>query len=267
MVSMALSMDKKHMGSASIKNLVRALEIYERARSKASCKKKKFSLWFKIMNALNQIGNVYFHQHMTDDAGEKYCEALKISKKFVNADVADNSCVSIHVADIINNIACVKAEKKEYEQSISLYNQALELQISALGEIDPAVSITLNNIGTMNCKARQYEVALKSYKQVLKMRRQIFNKDHPSIADVLIDIGIIYGKKRDYEKAGRALKEALRVAMITYGDKHPKISMIYEQLGVIARKGGDEMQSAHYFKVAQSIDDMDTFSSHHLKGY
>lgn len=254
MVAMALSMDKIGMSNESLEELTQALEIYGYARSITSNPAQKSVYWFQITNALNQIGNIYFHQRMMEEAGEKYSQALRASKEFLNEALPEDSCLSLHVADIINNVACVKAEQKDYEKSIHLFNQALELQIAGLGEEDPAVSITLNNIGTMNFKARKFEVALKSYKQVLKMRRFLFHRDHYTVAEVLVDIAMTYEKKRDYDRAARSLKEALRVTSITYGTKHEKIFDIYNKLGVLAKKAGHEEQSVKYFQAARSAD-------------
>ena len=255
MVSMALSMSKLDMCEAAIANLEAALSMYTRSKNHLKNRAQNLDIWFRIMNATNQVGNVYFQQNKVDEAGAKYREALQMSKKFALEEISEDSCLSLHVSEIINNIACVKAEQKQYEDSISLFNQALELQIASLGEVDPAVSITLNNIGTMNFRARKYEVALKAYKQVLKMRRCIFNADHYSICDVLIDIALCYKKKRDYDRGTRALKEALRIARKTYGDKHKKVHEIYEALGTIAEKSGNVERSEYYFGVANSIDD------------
>lgn len=245
-------MEKRDMCSEGYNHLIEAIEIYEYQRCRTFCKRKRNGMWFKIMNALNQMGNLYFQEEMIEAAGRKYNEALRASKKFVlNDDIPKDSCVSLHVADILNNLACVKAMKKDYDKAISLYNQALDLQSSTLGEVDPAVSITLHNIGTMNFRAKNYEVALKSYKQVLKMRRTIFTKDHHSIADVLIDIAAIYEKRHDNDRALRLLKESLRIAKVTYEDEHEKVIDIYDKVNLMEQKIHKKKRTDYYYELAR----------------
>lgn len=267
-MSMALAMEAIGYYEQGLESLEEALDIYKICSARTKNERKGNALWFKVVNAHNQLGNMHFNQGFVDHASVKYYEALKASGKG-NTKPGD-SCLSMHVADILNNIASVKAIHGEFEDSISTYHSALELQMHILGEDDPAIAITLNNIGTMNFHAKKYEVALKSYKQVLKMRREILGRNDPSVSDALVNIAITYKKKRDYGRAERALEESLRIARIHFAEDHEKIADIFVNLGLIAKSRGDTHTANIRFQKALAMykttdDEHPTIKSlHHL---
>lgn len=253
LVSMAMAMESVGRFEEGMEALEGALKIYKVSSVRTNSERKANALWFKVVNVLNQIGNIYFRLGMIDVANEKYHDALKASGQSVTDRDVNDSCLSMHVADILNNIASVRAITKDFEESISMYNSALELQMDVLGEDDPAVAITLNNIGTMNFHAKKYEVALKSYKQVLKMRRDILGRDHLSVSDALVNVAIVYKKKREYDRSERALEEALRIVRKHFDEETERTADIYVNFGLIAQKRGDTEGANNYFSDALHI--------------
>lgn len=258
LVSMASAMESTGWYNEGIEALTEALRIFELSSIRAKSERKANASWLKVVNALNQMGNIYFGLGMLDIAMEKYHDALTTSGQPVTDHDLDGSCLSMHVAEILNNIASVRAIKKEFEESISMYNSALELQTDVLGEDDPAIANTLNNIGTMNFHARKYEVALKSYKQVLKMRRQILGRDDLSVSDALVNVAIVYKKKREYARAERTLEESLRIVRMHFDDENERTADIYVNMGLVAKKRRhDETATRHFqnaLRIYESVD-------------
>ena len=133
-------------------------------------------------------------------------------------------------ADILNNIANLHGERKEWTDAIRHYNYALHLQIQQLGEDNSIIANTLSNIGTVNHRAGNLNGALKAYKQVAKMRKNCLGNGI-EVADAIVRVALVQSQMGLFDKAESMYSTALRIAIRDVGKRHIKVATIMIAIG------------------------------------
>jgi tetratricopeptide (TPR) repeat protein len=89
---------------------------------------------------------------------------------------------------ILNNMACVQYELKDYKQAEALFQEALDLQREIFSS-DPLflkqVSIVLCNIAFLHAKSGSFPKALIELEGALQIRQDILHEDNDSLSDIL----------------------------------------------------------------------------------
>ncbi|KAL3756176.1 hypothetical protein ACHAWU_007127 [Discostella pseudostelligera] len=89
---------------------------------------------------------------------------------------------------ILNNMACVQYELKDYKQAEALFQEALDLQ-REIFSTDPIflkqVSIVLCNIAFLHAKSGSFPKALIELEGALQIRQDILHEDNDSLSDIL----------------------------------------------------------------------------------
>ena len=76
----------------------------------------------------------------------------------------------------------IRKQRGEYAEALTVYEEALEIQLKSLGNSHPAVAVTISNIGLINYQTRNYTKALDHYQEALRIRRDAFGENNLEVA-------------------------------------------------------------------------------------
>lgn len=132
---------------------------------------------------LIEMGNVYFHQGLYDEAAEKYRIALEKFRK-INILFAQ--------ATALNNLGLICIEKGDYDGALSYFTQALELR--KIYQEEPYLILhSYKLLGDLYSLQGQEEQAMKYYKKIVRMKipvgeGNIKGLSYESIGDILVKL-------------------------------------------------------------------------------
>ena len=185
-----------------------------------------------------------------------YNEALKFYRKALDIKPDD--------AELQDSAGLCSLRLALYDEAESLFDKALKIEASTVGE-DTANSATyLNNIGEVLRAKGDYEGALEKYGQALEIDINYFGEDHPNVARGYNNIGSVLNAKGDYEGALEKYGRALEIFQGTFGVVHPNMAETYNNIGEVLRAKGDYEGALEKYGRALEID-MKYFGGDHPK--
>ena len=158
-----------------------ALAVYERTNNKT-----------KIVDALNNIGNVLSGMNSYRDALAKWNQAIGLLP-----EQGPNN----QRAQILNNIGIAHAKLREFDEAASCYESARE--IFAGLDSKSGAAFTSTNLGEVALAACAYELALRRWSEALRLYEEMH--DFSGVAQTLLAQAQIYILLRDQLRAGEAL--------------------------------------------------------------
>ncbi len=138
--------------------------------------------------ALNNFGQVYFHQGKTPEALKSHLEALKIREH-----IKDN----YGMAGSLNNIGNIYVLIKNYPEALKYLNAAVVINTKINNK--PWLTINLNNIGNIYLQTGKYNEGLNSFSNSLKIAEGI--NDVYSVAMALSGLANTYHVLENYSEA------------------------------------------------------------------
>jgi tetratricopeptide (TPR) repeat protein len=157
--------------------------VYERAKNKT-----------KIVDALNNIGNVLSGKNSYRDALEKWNQAIGLLP-----EQGPNN----QRAQILNNIGIAHAKLREFDEAMSCYESARE--IFAGLDSKSGTAFTSTNLGEVAFAAGAYELALRRWSEALRLYEEM--QDVTGVAQTLLAQGQIYVLLQDQHRAKEALEK------------------------------------------------------------
>ncbi|HRG57871.1 MAG TPA: adenylate/guanylate cyclase domain-containing protein [Bacteroidia bacterium] len=139
-------------------------------------------------SALNNFGQVYFHQGKTPEALKSHFEALKIREH-----IKDN----YGMAGSLNNIGNIYVLLKNYPEALKYLNAAVVINTNINNK--PWLTINLNNIGNIYLQTGKYNEGLNSFSRSLKIAEGI--DDVYSVAMALSGLANTYHVLENYSEA------------------------------------------------------------------
>ncbi|CAB9526368.1 Tetratricopeptide repeat protein [Seminavis robusta] len=137
------------------------------------------------------------------------------------------------VATTYNNIALVLNESGDYEGALAKYEEALAIQLSALGKNHPDLAATYNNIGCVLQKMGDYEGALTNHMEALGSRLSVMGKNHPDTAQSYHNIGCVLYSMGDHSGALLKFEECLAIWEPVLGADHPNTKTCMESFELV----------------------------------
>jgi len=167
-------------------NFNEALNLYNQfLETEKKCKNPRYNI---IMNALNEIGNIYYYQADYKKALVYYEEILKIAKQTSN---------DFGTAIGYNNIAMINYMMGEYETALTNYFNALQIS-EKLGRMD-AVVIGYMNMGMVYSVLTEFEDAVVYYEKAYELAKELNLKTYMPV--ILNSYGTVYYAWGKYDKA------------------------------------------------------------------
>jgi tetratricopeptide (TPR) repeat protein len=120
------------------------------------------------------------------------------------------------VARALSHIASARQSLSDIEQAKTLYEQALAIQRSVLGNRHPDCAETLNNLASLLAATGCTQESLVLLNEALEIDRLTLGPNHPLIAIGLHNLGVLFQRAEQFIDAEESLLEAKRI-LVTAG--------------------------------------------------
>ena len=128
------------------------------------------------------------------------------------------------IAGCYNIIAMYWASKKDFDQALNYYDQALKIKIEALGNDDPSIGITLNNIGIVYYQLGNNGKAIEHYEKALQVKIKQLGDQHPRVSDSYFNIGSVYARDDNFDKAIAFFEKSIAIDRKNEEDQNRKLA-------------------------------------------
>ncbi|KAG6976829.1 hypothetical protein JG688_00000959 [Phytophthora aleatoria] len=155
------------------------------------------------------------------------------------------------VAQSLNNLALYLSNQLETQQLSEdelstqraeigrLYERALRIRRSRLGNASFETAATLNNMGNFKRLAKDWRGAEENIKEALQITDRYFNDISPRAARIFINLARVYRDQKRYEEAIAAYKKAQDIRQQLFPDTRD-VGFCIEQIGKCLRLQGKE---------------------------
>lgn len=212
----------------------------------------------------SKLGVIYLFTAIYKQAELCYTQALAIIKK--QKGTQDN----INYATILNNLAVVYEKQGKYENTITLYQEVLQIHKELSREKHSDYALCLNNLAMLFYAQREYEEAIHLFQKALQIQKEAGGEKHPNYALSLNNLALVYTSQGKYEDAIPLYKVVAQIWMEVFDEKHPNYGISLWSLGVIYHRQNNE-QALNLLQKAYLIF-LDTLGDEHIytktcKGY
>jgi tetratricopeptide (TPR) repeat protein len=146
----------------------------------------------------------------------------------------DNSVTGNHpdLARCYEALGAVADEKREYDASLQLYEQALEINMKTLDKNRPDIASNYNSIGEVYRKKGDYKKALEYYKEALNiLGENPVNKGLAKQAVCYNNIGIILQEQEKYKEALEYYMKAFHIRKNHFPSDETSLGMSNNNIG------------------------------------
>ena len=141
----------------------------------------------------------------------------------------------------------------QYEDAITLFEEAARIRRELLGDCSAALSNSLFNIGLCYFNLDDCAKSLDYHQQALAIREKVHGKEHPDYASSLISIGNCYNNLGDYAKALEYYQQASAIREKVHGKEHPDYASSLNNIGLCYSNLGDDAKALDYHQQALAI--------------
>ncbi|ACK70236.1 Tetratricopeptide TPR_2 repeat protein [Gloeothece citriformis PCC 7424] len=160
---------------------------------------------------------------------------------------------------ILNNLGVCYQEIVNYTEALPLYQQALEIRQTVLGNNHPHTATSLENLALLYRLMGRYEEALPLYQQALEIHQTVLDNNHPDTAQSLNNLAALYHSMGRYEEALPLQKQALEIRQTVLGNNHPDTATSLNNLAVLYNSMGryEEALPVHQqaLEISQTVLD------------
>ncbi len=181
-------------------------------------------------------------------------ESIKTDKDFENikSDSRFVKLVSnfqfITEGDVILKKADENYNRKEYGQSIELYQKALIEYEKVLGKTSILSAFICNRL-SLACQYKgDFNLAILYCEQALKIDLVIFGADHVNTATDYNNLGYVYENVKEYEKAILSFEKALKIRLSVFGKNHLDTASSLKGLGNVYYAKRDYNRAIKYYE-------------------
>lgn len=163
-------------------------------------------------------------------------------------------------AEILNDMAYVFLQQKQYTEAETLYRQALHIHERMLEPSHPNLAIHYNNIAFCLYEQGDYVVAETLYRQALSIWEQAHGPQHPDVAHGLSNLARLYAAQEDYAQAEQYYQQAATILHTVLGPEHPTRIRPLRGLAKLHLLQKQYMQSEQYYQqilvIFEKVPDM-----------
>ena len=158
-------------------------------------------------------------------------------------------------ATVRSSVANIHYARGDYDESERLFEEALEITHSLLGEEHPNVADSLTNLADVRYAKGDLEGAEELYGRSVAIAEASFGPVHPNLAFTLNNLAMVHLKRRDLAGAQGLLERSLAIFELTLGGSHPELANIINNLANIDRARGElERAAAGYTRSVAIIE-------------
>ncbi|NJO17987.1 MAG: tetratricopeptide repeat protein [Thioploca sp.] len=134
-----------------------------------------------------------------------------------------------------------------------LYQQALEIRKTVLGENHSDYAISLNNLALLYKSMGNYTRAEPLYQQALEIRKTALGESRLNYAQSLSNLAKLYYSMGDYTHAKPLYQQALKITKKVLGENHSDYATRLNNLAMLYYSMGDYTYAETLFKQALEI--------------
>ena len=157
------------------------------------------------------------------------------------------------LADSLNYLARLFQEMGQYGRALLLFESALEIRKSELGDRHPDTATSLNNLALLYYSMGQYDRALPLYESALEIWKSESGEQHPNTAKGFNNLALLYESMGQYDRALPSYKSALEIRKSELGDRHPDTAASLNNLAYLYKLIGNDIEAEVFYKGAISI--------------
>lgn len=192
-------------------DLVTARELLERGLDDANRLANSPELQ---ANLFHVIGKVYTGLGRYDTAIETLQKAVKVQKNHPGSD-------NVETARYLSDLAIAHTRNGNYGLANDLYEEALDILLSEVGDDHPEVANTLAKMGSW-IPVTGIEKAVELRYEVLRIREKVYGDEHLLTADALVDAGKIERSRANPLESIELFGRALQIRSSILGPGHPE---------------------------------------------
>lgn len=191
------------------------------------------------------IGSTYQELGRLEGAEPLLVSALE-TRKAIFGDAHED------VADSLHDLAYLKDDQGEYEESERLYRQALELH-RRLGGENEKIAKDLGGLATVLYRAGDYEAAESLQREALSLLRRLSSEQTRELSNALNNLALTVEAKGDFEEAEKLYRQSLTIDRERLGDEHPDVATTMSNLGLLISDTRGDEAAEPYLREALAI--------------
>ncbi len=160
---------------------------------------------------------------------------------------------NLNYAYALSNLASLYQNIGDYKKSLSLYEQALEINKYNLGENHLDYATALNNIASIYKNMGNYDQALYLFEKALVITENNLCEHHPDYATLLNNIASIYENIGDYDQALDLFNKALKIFKNIFGENNSDYATALEHIASLYDDVEEYDQSLPLYQKALTI--------------
>jgi WD40 repeat protein len=133
-------------------------------------------------------------------------------------------------ASKLRDLANKHLDQDEYDEALSLYQQALAIDESTLGPNHHDVAIDLNCMAVTYSNKGKYDEAMPLFQRALAIDENTLGPNHPEVANDLNLGALSYYIQGKYDEAMSLFQRAVNIAEVVLGPEHPDTKLFKENM-------------------------------------
>ncbi len=140
------------------------------------------------------------------------------------------------LANSLSYLAELYRSMGQYDRALPLYESALEIRKSELGDRHPFTATSLNNLALLYNSMGQYDRALPLYEAALEIRKSELGDRHSDTATSLNNLAGLYESMGQYDRALPLYESAVSLCEELLGHDHPNTKVVQKNLRLLREK-------------------------------
>jgi serine/threonine protein kinase/tetratricopeptide (TPR) repeat protein len=179
-----------------------------------------------VANALASLGKVLQERGAYDDAIRAYEEAVRLHSRSKEP--------TPDLAESLSELANTHFYAGNYEKSVELNQQALEMDRRIFGDRHPRVGDTLISLGAVQFEWGRAAEAERYHRAGLEIIEAWYGPDHYRTAAALTVLARAIVRQERYEEGAGLLRRSLAIQERVHGPRHRMVASALNELGIVA---------------------------------
>ena len=217
--------------------------LFYRKVSDSNLKNNLYAGWVKGVSGLVDC---YRSKGDLDEATTLTDQALAIA--FKKIDTTGNL-----YNNLIHNKAVLLSDKRQFDQSITLFTRNIKIYKSRPAPPDTGLAISYNGMGTVYLLQNKYNKALEEYSKATDTYEKANHTSNTNYTGSLQNIGIVYSMTGNYANAEQYFLKSLKVNQEILTPDDPKLASLYLNMGRFYQIIRNDSKALEYMKQAENF--------------
>ena len=165
---------------------------------------------------------------------------------------ADQASLGQQISTLLEH-ASISNELGDWQASIRLYEEALELQIDLEGPQSAKMGQIYQNLGNVYSYRNELELARENYGKALAQFEATYGPEHPLVGGAAGSLGSIAWKQNDLGAAVVYFEQVTRIMATARGPEHPDTAKGYGSLGLVHLDKGEHAEAIRLLEKTNQI--------------